>query len=397
MPCAPVLCQKGLTSEMSWHAVHVKWNLVHFLVCVCSPCTEWPCKIFALLLKGLSLDLSLLLFNQHGSVSWPHHFSHIVNIPLVLVSTELFSFISEHLTGRERGCLRSLYKTWKNLSKQTLHMQNITGSWSVALFLFTSLKPGVEVRLAGPYLHGLLTIHVILDDIKDCDGEEVIIHPRPIEVYIRVGRSKATRVGLKFSWSQKLTWQRIISHLMGSLESPILRGQQTVNLESPIIRERLLNIKSIPPSYGGSLNREHVLWIVFLNPSSLLTGKQAQGKEPAQPTQSSFLRKSLLGRAQLLFSFISEHLTGRERGCLRSLYKTWKNLSKQTLHMQNITGSWSVALFLFTSWKPGVEVRLAGPYLHGLLTIHVILDDINDCDGEEVIIHPSFSGFTALS
>ena len=38
----------------------------------------------------------------------------------------------------------------------------------------------MEIRLAGPYLHGLLTIHVILDDIKDCDGEEDIIHPRPM-------------------------------------------------------------------------------------------------------------------------------------------------------------------------------------------------------------------------
>ena len=56
----------------------------------------------------------------------------------------------------------------------------------------------MEVRSAGPYLHGLLTIHVILDDIKDCDGEEVIIHPRPGEINIRVGRSKATRVGQIF-------------------------------------------------------------------------------------------------------------------------------------------------------------------------------------------------------
>ena len=44
-----------------------------------------------------------------------------------------------------------------------------------------------------------------------------------------------------------------------------------------------------------------------------------------------------------------------------------------------------------------MEIRLAGPYLHGLLTIHVILDDIKDCDGEEDIIHPSFSGFTTPS
>ena len=56
----------------------------------------------------------------------------------------------------------------------------------------------MEVRLAGPYLHGLFTIHVTFDDIRDCDGEEVIIHPRPRIIYIRVGRSEVTRVGLKF-------------------------------------------------------------------------------------------------------------------------------------------------------------------------------------------------------
>ena len=109
-----------------------------------------------------------------------------------------FSFISEHLIGRERGCLRSLYENLKATFKTSVTHEGHHWRLKCRTFSFYFFEvSGVEVRLAGPYLHGLLAIHVILDDIKDCDGEEVI--------YIRVGRSRATRVGLNFSWSQKLT------------------------------------------------------------------------------------------------------------------------------------------------------------------------------------------------
>ena len=52
----------------------------------------------------------------------------IVQDGKVKLFLKMFSFTSEPLTGRGRGCLRSLYKTLKDLLKTTLHMPNITGS-----------------------------------------------------------------------------------------------------------------------------------------------------------------------------------------------------------------------------------------------------------------------------
>ena len=98
---------------------------------------------------------------------------------------------------------------------------------------------------------------------------------------------------------------------MGSLESPILRGQQTVNLESPIIRERLLNIKSIPPSYGGSLNREHVM-DCFLKPK-FSTYREASPGEGTRPTHPKFLlTQKLVGQSP------TTHLQHFENACINA-------------------------------------------------------------------------------
>ena len=84
---------------------------------------------------------------------------------------------------------------------------------------------------------------------------------------------------------------------MGYLESPILRGQQDEKPESPIIREQLKH-KTGSPILRGQLKQESWYRFVFPKSSSLPTGGQARGGT-RPPTQSSFLRKSLLGKAQL--------------------------------------------------------------------------------------------------
>ena len=99
----------------------------------------------------------------------------------------------------------------------------------------------------------------------------------------------------KISWSHKLTWQRIISHLMGGLESPILRGQQTVNLESPIIRERLKH-KIDSPILRGQLKQRTCCglfpWLKFS------TYREASPGEGTRPTHPKFLlTQKLVGQS----------------------------------------------------------------------------------------------------